>query len=87
MFGNGSLLLLQITMPYVWPFVELELKKHRKWPFMHVNKVLFSNSFIVAFGTVSLLKHDNCRRYCIWKFIIPLYTELMKSLTNPRGYI
>ncbi|KHG07799.1 hypothetical protein F383_28529 [Gossypium arboreum] len=48
---------------------------------------MFGPLFIVAFGTVSLLKHDNCRRYCIWKFIIPLYTELMKSLTNPRGYI
>ncbi|TYG48058.1 hypothetical protein ES288_D11G392800v1 [Gossypium darwinii] len=54
MFGNGSSLLLQITMPYVWPFVELELKKHRKWPVMHINKVLFSNSSLL------LLEQSRC---------------------------
>ncbi|TYH47265.1 hypothetical protein ES332_D11G399100v1 [Gossypium tomentosum] len=47
MFGNGSLLLLQMMMPHVWPFVEFELEKHRKWPFMHINKVPFSNSSLL----------------------------------------
>ncbi|TYJ12536.1 hypothetical protein E1A91_A11G358600v1 [Gossypium mustelinum] len=42
--------------------------------------------FIVAFEQ-SLFKHDNCRRYCFWKFIIPLYTELMKSLPDLEAYI
>ncbi|TYI03971.1 hypothetical protein ES332_A11G381300v1 [Gossypium tomentosum] len=54
LYVNGNLLLLEITMPYVWPFVELELKKHRKWPFMHINKVLFSNSSLL------LLERSRC---------------------------
>ncbi|KAG4177597.1 hypothetical protein ERO13_A11G317250v2 [Gossypium hirsutum] len=54
MFGNGNLLLLQMRMPYVWPFVELELEKHGKWPFMHINEVLFSNSSLL------LLEQSRC---------------------------